>query len=141
MSETITRRHQIRQVAQNLFREKGYAATSMRDLARSVGIEAASLYSHINSKEDILNEICLDIATGFMDAMNSIKNQDLPPSEKLEKAIVAHLGVIREHSDASAVFLHEWQFMSEPELSRFKSMRRSYEKYFREILEAGMKER
>ena len=48
-----------------MFREKGFAATSMRDLAETVGIEAASLYNHIRSKNEILEAICFDVANIF----------------------------------------------------------------------------
>lgn len=133
------RKKQIKQVAQNLFREKGYAATSMRDLARHVGIEPASLYSHITSKEAILREICFRIADEFFEALDSIRVLNLPPSEKLKRAIIAHLDVIRNNIDAATVFLHEWRFMNEPNLSRFKSLRRTYEFKFREIVEDGIR--
>jgi len=47
----ITRREQIIQTAARLFRAKGFMASSMRDIAAELGIEAASLYSHIKSKD------------------------------------------------------------------------------------------
>ena len=46
----MSRKEQIDLAATNLFKTKGYSATSMRDIASTVGIEAASLYSHISYK-------------------------------------------------------------------------------------------
>ena len=48
------RQDQVRAAALRLFREKGYHATSMRDIAEAVGINKGSLYSYIRSKEDLL---------------------------------------------------------------------------------------
>lgn len=140
MQSTFTkdRKAQIKEVAQNLFRERGYAATSMRDLARQVGIEPASLYSHITSKESILREICFRMADEFFEIMDRIRVLPLSPPERLHKAIVTHIGVIRNNFDAATVFFHEWRFLEEPNLSRFKTMRKTYEYQFREILEEGM---
>ena len=46
------KRQQILDVAARLFREKGYKTTSMRDIAKNLNVEAATLYSHIRSKDD-----------------------------------------------------------------------------------------
>ena len=50
-----------------LFKEKGYQNVGMRELAKSVGIKAASIYNHYKSKEEIL----LDIADILIDEMKS----------------------------------------------------------------------
>lgn len=137
-STTFNRKEQIKKVAQNLFREKGYPATSMRDLAKNVGIEPASLYSHIKSKEDILKEISFRIAQEFFNSIDEVRILNIPADEKLKLAIVGHIKVVRNHADASAVFLHEWRFLSEPFLTQFKTQRRTYEYHFKSILEEGI---
>ena len=62
VNKRTTRKSLILQKAAAMFREKGYAASSMRDLADAVGIEAASLYNHIKSKSEMLHEIIFRIA-------------------------------------------------------------------------------
>ena len=52
------RKTQIDRTATALFRARGFAATSMRELAAELGMEAGSLYSHIKSKEEILHRVC-----------------------------------------------------------------------------------
>jgi AcrR family transcriptional regulator len=132
------RKEKINGVAQNLFRIKGYAATSMRDLAKEVGIEPASLYSHVKSKEELLQKICFRIADEFFDASQIVIEEDFKAEEKLSAAIDAHVGVILNNLDATTVFFHEWKHLSEPSLSEFKSLRNKYEKQFRSIIEAGI---
>ncbi len=137
-TKPLARKDQIRQKAQTLFRERGYRATSMRDLAETLGIEAASLYNHISSKEELLQEICFAMAAEFFVAIEPVIASALAPKEKLRSAINAHLSVIAASADASAVFLHEWRHMGEPFLNDFKLMRRRYEKMFRTLIEEGI---
>jgi len=56
----------IIQEAALIFKQKGYSATSMRELAEKVGMEAASLYNHIRSKDEILEEICFKVANQYV---------------------------------------------------------------------------
>lgn len=138
---TTGRKTQIREVAQNLFREKGYAATSMRELAKTVGIEPASLYSHYPSKASILLEICTDMAGQFFNAIKPISTLKQPAAEKLRQMIVAHIEVIWRNMDAATVFFHEWRFLEEPGLTAFKAQRKEYENYFRMVLTAGVRDK
>ena len=134
----LDRKSEIRLKAKKLFKERGYAATSMRDLAKEVGIEAASLYNHLSSKEELLNEMCFDIADQFFLAFQAATATDQNPSKKLKNAIKAHIGVIANNLDASTVFLHEWIFLKEPDLSKFKKMRYQYDQGFRELIQKGI---
>ena len=71
---TNSTRQNIRQTAERLFRDRGYAATGMRELAKEVGIEAPSIYNHYKSKDDLLREICIDIAGQFFKAFEALFN-------------------------------------------------------------------
>lgn len=135
------RRTEIRHTAKKLFKERGYAATSMRDLAKAVGIEAASLYNHLTSKEELLNEMCFDIADQFFQAFQAATTAEKNPSRKLKSAIKAHIVVIANNLDASAVFFHEWVFLKEPDLDKFKKMRSQYEQGFRDLVQKGIEEK
>jgi AcrR family transcriptional regulator len=133
-----TRKQQIEKQATTLFREKGYAATSMRDLAAILGIEAASLYSHIRSKEEILQNICFRMANAFFLAIDKL--DEASPDLQLATAIRAHFRVIAQNIDASAVFFNEWRHLSEPSLSEFLALRARYEQSFIQIIDQGIRQ-
>lgn len=130
----------IRKSARQMFRERGYAATSMRDIARAAGMEAPSIYSHFASKEKILHEICFGMAQVFFEAIDEVMKSDSAASEKLRAAILSHAQVIHQHTEESNVFFHEWIFLSGPDLMAFKKLRSNYEKNFRLIIEQGIRE-
>src|SRR5439155_26820678 len=134
----IKRKDQITRIATNKFREKGYRAVSMRELANHVGIEAASFYNHFDSKESILKEICFRMADEFFNGINKALEQEKKIDKMLERAIRSHIKVITENVDASAVFFHDWRYLSELYLGEFKEMRKQYENNFRKIIIEGM---
>jgi TetR/AcrR family transcriptional regulator, cholesterol catabolism regulator len=136
--EKVSRKQQIQEKATELFTEKGYAATSMRDLANHLGIEAASLYSHIRSKEEILQNICFKMAELFFSSMSEVRKGKGTATERMKEALKVHVRVITKDPAASAVFFNEWRHMSEPFLSEFLGMRNEYESIFINILKEGI---
>ncbi|MDN5201123.1 TetR/AcrR family transcriptional regulator [Fulvivirgaceae bacterium BMA10] len=138
IEKKLSRKEQLELAATELFKEKGYAASSMRDLANKLGIEAASLYSHIKSKEEILSNICFRMANEFFEAINKIEIENISASAKLERAIIAHTQVIIKNVSASSVFLHEWRHLNQPKLDEFIAMREDYQNKFISIIEEGI---
>lgn len=134
----VSRKENIRLTARRMFRERGYAATSMRDIAREVGLEAPSLYAHFRAKEELLREICFEMAEQFFASFHQHAVCGLSPDKRLEKAVTAHIATLYAHPEESVVFFHEWIFLSEPDLSAFKKMRSEYESLFRTILKDGV---
>jgi len=141
MSQAMTnlsRKEQVIRKAAELFRQKGYAASSMRDLAQMLGIEAASLYSHIKSKEEILRTLCFDMAAEFRASLVEVEQQDVSASEKLRRGIIGHIQVMARDLTASAVFMNEHRHLSQPYLRDFLLLRINYINRFKRIIEAGM---
>jgi len=133
----LSRKEQVIRKAAELFKEKGYAAASMRDLAQLLGIEAASLYSHIKSKEEILRSLCFDMATEFRKSLEEVEKQDLAASEKLRRGIIGHIQVMAKDLTASAVFMNEHRHLSQPYLRDFLLLRINYINRFKSIIEEG----
>ncbi len=132
-------KRRILEAAARLFHEKGYAATSMRDLAGEVHLKASSLYNHIQSKEDLLQRICFSHARRFLEAMDEVEGRgDLAPAEKVAELVRLHIEMALSDASSVTAFNDEWKHLGEPMLSEFRSMRRDYENRFLAILREGM---
>jgi TetR/AcrR family transcriptional regulator, cholesterol catabolism regulator len=137
VSVNISRKDQIISVSSRLFKEKGYMGTSMRDIAGELNIEAASLYSHIKSKDEILEEICFRKADEFTKAIDEVNDIYFNAEEKLRMAVKAHVKILCSDLNTSSVFLHEWRHLNVPKLEEFKMLRNKYESSFRMIIQLG----
>ena len=82
-----TRKDEIIQTSAILFQKKGYSAVTMRDIAKAMGIKAASLYNHIKSKQEILSEIIISLAEQFTKQMKVIKNSNDSSIDKLKQIV------------------------------------------------------
>ncbi|RLD18092.1 MAG: TetR/AcrR family transcriptional regulator [Bacteroidetes bacterium] len=135
-----TRKQHIYEAAATLFRDKGYNATSMRDLALSVGIEPSSLYSHIKSKEELLSGICFDCGQQFLDGVRAIISDQSTIEDQLRQLIFLHVKIAQDDITSMTVFNDEWRHITEPELSLFLRMRKKYEDDCMVIINSGMDE-
>lgn len=132
-----SRRDEIKQKAARLFRKKGYQATSMREIADVVGIKAASIYNHINSKQELLEEMLLTLAQKFTEGMEMIDATTSSPSAKLEELIALHVQLVVDHTDEIALIAGEWVHLDEPAKTKYITLRDEYESAFKEIIEDG----
>ncbi|MFD2918429.1 TetR/AcrR family transcriptional regulator [Terrimonas rubra] len=121
-----------------MFREKGFAATSMRDLAEAVGIEAASLYNHIRSKNEILETICFDVANRFHTHIEEIDSNHDHAIKKVETLLRFHIKQMIENFEEVHVADREWRHLEEPYLSNMQAQRRNYRKRIAAIIQDGI---
>jgi AcrR family transcriptional regulator len=133
------RRDQIQAAAEQLFREKGYLATSMRDIADEMHMKGGgSLYAHIKGKEDLLWDIAQEAVRAFFSALEPILAKDMSPVEKLRAAMVAHVLVITAHLGATAVYFDEWRHLGDVRRAEFMQHRERYERLFQQLIHAGV---
>jgi AcrR family transcriptional regulator len=137
--ETGARRREIDEVASELFHANGYAATSVRDIAKALDIQGASLYAHVASKEDVLWSIVDGAATAFEtkanDAVADTASSD--PVERLAALVEAHVDVVTADPERASVFVTEWRHLSGDRRAAIATRRDAYEARFRAVIEDG----
>src|SRR3954452_4426023 len=139
MVTEVTRRQQIDNTASALFRERGYAGTSVRDIAKALDIQGASLYAHVASKEDVLWSIVNRAADRFDAAVGPIAaDSAVAPSARIARMITAHIRVIADDLGNAASFLQEWRFLSPERRAAIGARRDGYEGHFRSAIESAI---
>jgi TetR/AcrR family transcriptional regulator, cholesterol catabolism regulator len=133
-----TRRRQIEDVASALFSSRGYAATSMRDIARVLDLQGGSLYSHIPSKEAVLAAIVEEAAEAFHAAVRPVAERRGPAAERLREMIAAHVRVVTGARERAKVFLFEWTFLGEGRREAVRRSRDAYQGYFERVVAEGV---
>ncbi len=134
-----TRKETIIETAARLFRERGFSATSMRDLAEQVGVEAASLYNHISSKAEILQEICYKVANKFMSHIDKVDASDTTSIKKIEEILRFLIQQMLHNYEEVYVSDREWKHLTDPYLSNIQTQRRMYRQRIASIIEEGIR--
>ncbi|MGB8646509.1 MAG: TetR/AcrR family transcriptional regulator [Anaerolineae bacterium] len=104
---------EILAAALRIFREKGYHAASMQDLADEVGMQKGSLYYYVSSKEDLLTALYERFIGAFTAQLSAIVAEPLPPDEKLRRAIESHVVALSEQLELFHVYIHEQHFLNQ----------------------------
>ena len=143
MAQSLRRKSSKREVilikAATMFKDKGFAASSMRDLAETVGIEAASLYNHIKSKSEILQEIIFHAASECNLQLDEVDAEGKSSLKKIEEIIRFHVRMMLTRFEEYHVMTHEWIHLSEPHLTNFINLRRNYVQRLEEIVDQGIR--
>jgi TetR/AcrR family transcriptional regulator, cholesterol catabolism regulator len=138
--ETSVRRQEIDAVAGELFHAQGYAATSVRDIARALDMQGASLYAHVTSKEDLLWSIVDRAATAFEVAADAALAESVSGDavDKLAAFVEAHVEVVTADPERASVFVTEWRHLSEPHREQIARRRDDYEGRLRQLIVDGI---
>jgi AcrR family transcriptional regulator len=129
-------KRRILTAAAKLFRARGFARSTVRELADAVGILSGSLFHHFKSKDDILfavmEEVIVDMDTALAAALKTAQTTE----DKLRSLIHNQLSFIHgPQGDATAVLVYEWNTLSPEGQSRLLERRRHFFARWQDVLE------
>jgi len=130
------RQPELLDAAAALFAQRGYAATSMRDIALAVKMLPGSVYYHFASKEELLVAV-YEAGVGELDA--AVRAAVAPadaPWQQLESACRAHLETVLRHSDYAQVLIRVHPEDVPDAAERLRGLRAGYEDIFRALVAA-----
>lgn len=137
---TETKKKQFLARTLKLVYEKGFVATSMRDIAKHSNFEVSNVYNYIDSKEGFLAGTIFDIFEEFNGHMADVLSSSYTPKDKLKFLISKHIRFTFKEPYQVALFVYDWRNLTEPRLGEFKELRKSYLLNFGSIIAEGIKQ-
>jgi len=135
-AEEPNRRADIVRAAGRLFHEKGYSATTIRDIANAVGMRSGSPFYHFKTKHDMLRAVVLEGIGALNDAVAQAAAGDGAPRATFEAMLHAHLGQLlgADGRDFAATLLHESRHLDPAVLAEVVALKDRYEAMWQKAL-------
>jgi TetR/AcrR family transcriptional regulator, cholesterol catabolism regulator len=133
------RHAELLQIASDLFADRGYAATTVRDIADAAGILSGSLYHHFSSKESMIDEILSGFIEKTLAKYDAIVAEGLNPRATFERLVHASLGAMVEDRSAILIYQNEVRFLlQEPRFSYLREAHLRFERIWTGVLARGV---
>lgn len=132
------RREQIIDVATGLFRQKGYHATSLDDIADAIGFTKPAIYYYFKSKDDILFAIIDDIVDQGLRRIQAVASREASATERMHDLLVENTRVILENLNANTVFYNERGLLSAEHERAIRARERGYTKIVEDLYVEGV---
>jgi len=141
--DDANRRPELIRAAARLFREKGFDATTVRDIAAAVGMRSGSPFYHFPSKQAMLLAVMEEGLRQGLDKSEAVLARKLPVREKFRALVRTHLGIILEDgNDFIPVILHDWRALDEVHRREIIAMKDRYDTLWQtmtlELVRAGL---
>jgi len=126
--EDAGRRAQLVRESARLFREQGYDATSVRDIAAAAGLQSGSWVYHFRTKQDILAAVMEEGLQQALERIEAIGRERLPPREHFRALLRTHLDtLLGPGQDFIPVLLYEWRSLETGQRPRVVALQKRYE--------------
>ena len=128
------RKDDVVRAAVDVFWRKGYAGSSVQDVADSVGVLKGSLYYYIQSKEDLLFQIVQDVHEQSRSILDEVVELDVGPLERLRSYIERHVAWYLQNVEEVTVYFRDWRYLTGERLEQAIANRHSYEGIIRDLI-------
>jgi AcrR family transcriptional regulator len=133
--EDASRRAQLVRESARLFREKGYDATSVRDIAAATGLQSGSWVYHFRTKQDILAAVMEEGLQQALERIEAIAREQLAPREHFRALLRTHLDtLLGPGQDFIPVLLYEWRSLESQQRPRVVALQKRYEAVWEEVI-------
>lgn len=142
-AEDGNRRADLVRVSARLFREKGFDATTVRDIANAVGMRSGSPFYHFKSKQEILAAVMEEGLVAGLGEVERIVCSEMEPEQKFRALVRAHLEtVLGEGHDFIPVLLYDWTALGPDLKEKIIGLKDRYDQLWQraltELKEAGL---
>ncbi len=132
------RRTQMVGLAGDLFAEKGFRATTVREIADAAGILSGSLYHHFDSKESIADEILSSFLNEVLADYRAAAASAGSPRAVLEQIVRSTSHTLARHRAALAMLQNDWTyFAGQPRFGYLRTAVREIERTWITQLDRG----
>ena len=138
--EPGARRAQIIEIAARVFRQKGYHAASLEEVAKELNITRPAIYHYVESKEEILCEIYEQVMNTLSADLATVAKSNLPPDERLYQMISYQVAHVIDRQDRVAIFFQESAQLQEKYSLRLRNKRREFERLFEGVIKEGIEQ-
>ena len=127
----------VRTAALQLFSKFGYAAVSMRQIAKEVGVQAGALYTYTPDKQALLFDLMRAHMLDLLDAYGRVARKDASPHQRLEDFVRFHIHYHIDRADEVFISYMELRNLTQDHFEAIEAFRRRYEAALEDILRAG----
>ncbi len=131
-------RRRLRDAAVRAFAQRGFHATTTRDISAAAGMSPAAMYVHHRSKEELLHLIAREGHLAALDTVRAARRADRRPADQLVAVMSAFVRFHAEHQVEARVLTYELGALAEEHLEEILALRREIDTELRDLVRAGM---
>jgi AcrR family transcriptional regulator len=118
--------------------QKGFTATTIRDVADKVDFTHAAFYYYVENKEELLYEIFREVLTVGLAQLEEINRAELQPSAKLRAIVHMYVKRMAEHKEQSTVYLQERRHLEPAHQREVDRLERRALDILRDVIKEGI---